>query len=647
MEPRSKNCAALVFSLASCFGGCTGYVQPGGDSASSAPSTPPAAADSSSSTTTFSASTSSPKAVAWSGSVGSWCGAADSQTVWLGAGAQAASCELASAALSATLTAPHVEGLALQLDAATLAPGRSNVPARYCTTSNACVDVQVALGIAQVQLGQSLVATWSFTRPDGSVQSGSVNSGWCHWDDFLPPHPDADRLARDIKIREVSVYQGVKIPVAWDGQAVATRNADLVQSREALVRVFVDPAPSFESRQLSARITLQDEGKAPRFFEQHITIKGPSTDEDGGSTFNLELPKDAFGPTTTYAVELREMSRCSALPGVAVGARFPEQGLAPVGARMTGPVKVMLVPVRYEADGSHRLPDTSAEQLARMSKRLYSMYPTTEVMISVRDSVATDRTDLSDMLDQMRALRDTDAPPSDLSYYGLVRQAETFDDYCQGTCTTGIAGYGSMNGTAGAGMGIGFAEAAANTFVHELGHIYRRPHAPCGGVGAPDQSYPYPSAGLGSWGYDIQTRELFEPLSHVDFMSYCSPDWISDYNYQQILERIVVVNRRALLRRIGTPVPRTFRTLMVAKNGSARWGLDLHPQLDPPGDHATIKAVGALGSAQDIDAFYEDGPDGDRAYFIPAGHAEWQSIQVPGAPAIAYDAPSQNQPFTL
>jgi len=646
MEPRSKNRAGLIFGLASCLCGCTGYVQPHESTDGVAPAAA-AAADPGHSTTTFSTSASAPTNTVWSSAVGSWCGPAGSRTLWVGAGARAASCEQASASLSATLSATSSEGLALALDAASLAPGRSNVPGRYCAPNRPCVDVQVALDVTRVELEQGLVATWSFTRPDGAVQTGSVNSGWCRWDDFLPPHPDADRLARDIKIREVSVYQGVKIPIARDGLAVASRNADLVQSREALVRIFVDPAPTFESRQLSARITLQDENKPPRFFEQHITIKGPSSDQDGGSTFNLELPKDAFGPTTTYAVELREMSRCTALPGVAVGARFPEQGLAPVGARATGPVKVMLVPVRYEADGSHRLPDTSAEQLARMSKRLYSMYPTTEVMISVRDAVATDRTDLSDMLDQMRALRDTDAPPSDLSYYGLVRQAETFDDYCQGTCTTGIAGYGSMNGTAGAGMGIGFAEAAANTFVHELGHIYRRPHAPCGGVGTPDQSYPYPSAGLGSWGYDIQTRELFDPLSHVDFMSYCSPDWISDYNYQQILERIVLVNRRALLRRVGPPAPRTFRTLIVEKNGRARWGLDLHPEMDPPGDHVIVKAVDAIGNAQDVDVFYEDGPDGDQAYFIPAGHAEWRSIQVPGAQAVLYDAPSQNRPFTL
>jgi hypothetical protein len=304
----------------------------------------------------------------------------------------------------------------------------------------------------------------------------------------------------------------------------------------------------------------------------------------------------------------------------------------------------MLVPVRYEADGSGRLPDTSPEQLLQMTKRLYSMYPTTEVMLSVRTIVATDRTDLGDMLDQMRELRSADAPPSDLSYYGMVRQAETFGDYCQGTCTTGIAGFGSMNGTAAAGMGVGFPETAAGTFVHELGHIYRRPHAPCGGAGAPDESYPYPNAGLGSWGYDFQTRELFDPTTHVDFMSYCSPDWISDYNYQLILERIVVMNQRAFSRRIATSAPQSYRTLRVAKNGQAHWGLDLHPQLEAPGDPITLKIVDAQGALVEVRATFEDGPDGEASYFVPAG-ANWQAIQIPGGPLVPYAATTQNKPF--
>ncbi|RYZ01941.1 MAG: hypothetical protein EOO73_33795 [Myxococcales bacterium] len=452
-------------------------------------------------------------------------------------------------------------------------------------------------------------------------------------------------LASSVGIAEVAVYQGVKVSVARDGAAVPKRNADLVQGREALVRVFVAPRDGFVSRVLRARITLAEDGAAVRSFEQSLAVRGSSTEADPASTFNVELPKDAFGPSTRYAVELLEASTTALALGSSAGARFPEQGLAPVGARETGPVRVLLVPVRYETDGSGRLPDTSADQLAQMARRLYSMYPTTGVELSLRAQVATSRADLGDMLDQMRELRATDSPPSDLAYYGMVRQAETFGDYCQGTCTTGIAGFGSMSGTSGAGMGIGFPSAAVSTFVHELGHIYRRPHAPCGGASGADASYPYPNGALGSWGYDVQTRELFEPQSHVDFMTYCSPEWISDYSYQQLLERIVVVNRAAAFRVIGPTEPRRFRTLRV-RGGSARWGLDFTAHR-PPGDPAAVRALDSRGALiEEAEASYEQGAEGEMSYFVPAERSGWHAVQVPGAAPLAYAAASSNVPFS-
>lgn len=587
--------------------------------------------------------------VAWSSAVGTWCGPSEAQTLWVTLQPAARACDAASHKLYSSSAEDSSEGLALSLDPASLTnlPAVLGVPARHCNADGACADVSALLQVESFTPNQGIRGSWSVTLPGQAELTGSLDASWCNWDSFVPAHPAAERLARDIKIKEVSVYQGVKVPIVRDLQAVVTRNADLVQEREALVRVFVEPVAGFQSRSLTARITLKDEARAPRYFEQTINVSVASNEADGSSTFNLELPKDAFQPTTQYSVELRETSRCTPLSGTPVGARFPETGLLPVGARYTGPVKVMLVPVRYDADGSGRLPDTSPEQLAEMSRRLYAMYPTNEVMLSVHEPVGTDRTTLSDMLDQMRELRVSESPPTDLSYYGLVRQAETFDEYCEGTCTTGIAGFGSQSGTAAVGMGIGFPESAAGTFVHELGHIYRRPHAPCGGAGAPDELYPYSGAGLGSWGYDFKTRELFDPANHVDFMSYCSPEWISDYNYQLILERIIVVNRHAVFRRGGaSAAPRTLRTLRVSKDGQAAWGLDLQPQLAAPGDPITLKALDAAGSVlEEVQATFEDGPDGEQSFFVPAGHADWFAIQVPGGPAVPYAAATQNKPF--
>jgi hypothetical protein len=67
---------------------------------------------------------------------------------------------------------------------------------------------------------------------------------------------------------------------------------------------------------------------------------------------------------------------------------------------------------------------------------------------------------------------------------------------------------------------------------HELGHNFGRNHAPCGGAGGPDPSYPYPDAKLGTYGWN--GAQLLSPTQFVDLMSYCNPGWVSDYSYEGV-----------------------------------------------------------------------------------------------------------------
>jgi hypothetical protein len=657
MQSKRNFRAALPWLLTTALAGCTASIEgtsPGLDGSATAQAGAGSAATNNAGAAQGGSGGAAmvPALPVWTGNVGSWCGPGDDASVWLVARPQQSACEASSKKVFPDAAAPPdtSEGLTLQLNVMQLTtfPAPLSVTGRYCGGAPAvCSDVQVALNVESYTQGQGAKGTWSFTPPGQAELKGKLEATWCSWDDFLPAHPDGERLARDIKIREVSVYQGVKVPIVKDMLAVQERNADLVQNREAMLRVFVEPAATFQSRELSARLTLQNGTDAPKRFEEAITVSGPSTEKDGKSTFNLALPKDAFQEGTQYSVELRETSKCTPLMGAPSGARFPEAGLSPVDARLTGPVKVMLVPVRYDADGSGRLPDLSDKQLTQMTERLYSMYPTSEVVLSMHEPVGTTRTDIADMLDQVRELRDADAPPSDVAYYGMVRQAETFREYCNGSCTTGIAGFGSQNGTSTAGMGIGYIDAAAGTFVHELGHIYRRPHAPCGGAAGADEAYPYAEAALGSWGYDIKTKELFDPGTHVDFMSYCSPEWISDYNYQLLLERIIVVNQRAGMQVLPRPgIPQVFRTVLVSEAGQARWGLELRPRIQPPGDPVTVEVLDAQGNVlTQVVAYHELVADGEQAYFVPAAHAGWHAVRVPGAAPMLYSGVTTNQPF--
>jgi len=77
--------------------------------------------------------------------------------------------------------------------------------------------------------------------------------------------------------------------------------------------------------------------------------------------------------------------------------------------------------------------------------------------------------------------------------------------------------------------------------LHELGHNFSLPHAPCGVEGNPDPQYPYANAALGApgryiWGYD-KRRNVFidpRPADQHDLMSYCDSSTFSDFNYRRI-----------------------------------------------------------------------------------------------------------------
>jgi hypothetical protein len=92
------------------------------------------------------------------------------------------------------------------------------------------------------------------------------------------------------------------------------------------------------------------------------------------------------------------------------------------------------------------------------------------------------------------------------------------------------------------GCGVGGVNSCAaafendgTTLAQEVGHAFARAHAPCGNPGSPDPNYPvygsYRSGSIGEFGFDTLKNEVFDPATCADFMSYCSPTWVSPYTY--------------------------------------------------------------------------------------------------------------------
>lgn len=350
--------------------------------------------------------------------------------------------------------------------------------------------------------------------------------------------------ASDWRVEHVYAYQGVEVPLIRDGQPLERRRIDVVQGRDLLVRVFVTPTTprSTFGRERRAHLILYTEGAEPTVFEDVRLLRGPSRRDRMESTFNFYVPGEELFGEQALAVELWELGFCS---GRADGApnRVPAEANLPLETRATGPVRVRIVPIRFDADGSGRLPDFSADHLSEFASSLVALFPVSHVEVSVREPVGTSQSDLVDILNQLLQLRSLENPPSDVSYYGIVEPAESMVDYCRFGCVAGVATFGAASGAGAAGVGIGYRGVASETFVHEIGHVYRLMHAPCGGPAGTDPHFPYPNAALGSWGYDARSGELIDPGSdRRDFMSYCDPAWISDYNYRALIDRLSIVN---------------------------------------------------------------------------------------------------------
>jgi hypothetical protein len=141
------------------------------------------------------------------------------------------------------------------------------------------------------------------------------------------------------------------------------------------------------------------------------------------------------------------------------------------------------------------------------------------------------------LLDLITDVKLSDGAPSSRVYYGLIPIASGSDRWF----SSGIAGIGWVGLRASVGLDLtGSSDAAGRLAAHEIGHNLGRFHAPCGVSGDPRQPFPYPNASIGSdvYGLDISRARVWSPVAPddtKDLMSYCQPQWVSDFTYQGLL----------------------------------------------------------------------------------------------------------------
>ena len=444
-----------------------------------------------------------------------------------------------------------------------------------------------------------------------------------------PPSDDDDddverELVKGLDIEAITFNQGVEITLMEDGEEVESRNAPVVEGRDGILRVYLDRQSDFEERDIRVVLDIEEGGSPDPVV---ITVDEDSKARKLSSTANFyldELPSDLH-----FSVRLEEAEAGVEAEGDSNESQWPAEGYENLNPRdPRGPLKIVLVPIRYNADNSGRMPETSDEQIEIFRDVFMQRYPVAEVEISVgatlawNGAVQPNGAGWSELLDAVMNRRWNEGPSRDVYYYGLFSPALSIANYCSQGCVAGLSPLtqNAEDDWGRASIGLGFpGEGSANTMVHEVGHAHGREHAPCGLFGqSSDSSYPHSGASIGVWGYDILEQSLLDPDDFTDFMAYCEPAWVSDYTYDELFDRVRSVNN--LNHSIAGPQSaHEWLVLGLDGHGNTRRTGTIQRTVPPGGEKQEITLLNRQGLSAGA----------STAYFSPLTHLPGGHLLLP------------------
>jgi hypothetical protein len=370
-------------------------------------------------------------------------------------------------------------------------------------------------------------------------------------------------------------------------------------------------------------------------IEAPLTIAGTSNPSSLGSTANVTIP----GNRVVAGIGLRAdlLASSDVASGNNTKAFWPPQGLSKPTVQSAGStVKIVLVPIAYGADGSNRLPDTSQQQVDRYRDAIYRMYPVPSVTVSVKPAVTWKQAvdpggnGWDDLLNAIADFRQQSGAADDEYYYGVFNAANSFATFCNAGCVAGLSLLAGANDPmARAGIGIGFTgDDSAGTAAHEIGHQHGRPHAPCGVSQSVDPMFPHADGSIGVWGYDLISKVLIAP-DKPDFMSYCHPEWVSDFNFKQLFTRIKLVNNAAWVGDLHV----SYDRLSISADGRAKWLSPTENSANPSGEERTLEVDTDDGPRTLVGHFYPYSHVGGGVLLVPKTTANLRSVSFDWAGA--------------
>jgi hypothetical protein len=461
-------------------------------------------------------------------------------------------------------------------------------------------------------------ATWNAVIPGSLVREGTSFVVEADPDGAITraegsqdryPASGSQLLAFEISVRVAAAYLTQSIQ-RLDG------SVPLVAGRDALLRVFVESEHEIAARPEVAVTLLRDGAILESYRLQRARISIPlETDEgDLADSWNTLLPGTLIAPGLEMVIEV-DPDRL--LPHSADSrTRLPATGTRSLDVRPVPTLWARVIPVHQTMRGTTgRVGPDNLDTFVRPTR---AVFPVAAVDVDLRTAYSTDA-DLTtedgwiDLLHEIEALREVDG--SARYYYGVHTNPP--DAVWGGLGFVGwpaAIGYDRMPG-------------ASQVMAHELGHNFGLFHAPCGGAGNPDPDFPYSLGSTGVFGYDLFSRTVRDPARSKDLMTYCGPEWISDYNYTKVLDfRESYDWTMTGPDRAGAPEP-----ALLIWGGSGSDGLVLEPAFELD----MRRSMPARGGAYRVEGI---GRDGTRVFAISFEPSRIDHID--GASSFAFALPA-------
>lgn len=372
--------------------------------------------------------------------------------------------------------------------------------------------------------------------------------------------------AAGLRLTRMTVNQAVQVELVNGNDVLAPADypVPLIDGRAALVRGHYIVHTDFEPRELLAQLTVTypepitigagDDAETFETFvdESRVMVTGDSIDKSLHQSFawylhpayvvdGMRLRIDVYEPEPHLAGE-QPTPDPSAIGAERIDApALPwAQPFAALSADQTPKqIEVVFVPIEHHFEDCVSDASVPAAEADAMRKELEQANPVHRVITSVREPmIYTDPIGGSDkafspILSKLSQLHSDDGADPWVYYYGLIT---TCDGYPGGLLGQAFSipqmvdpGLGYQRVSVGRYNGSG--QAAAETFVHEVGHSQGRYHVRCAGEAGVDANYPHIGGIIGVWGFGIYDVRLRSPAGSRDYMTYCANEWVSDYGY--------------------------------------------------------------------------------------------------------------------